>query len=154
MKPIFGEYECKLDSKGRFLLPSGLKKQLPEDQQGEYVINRGLDKCLVLYPISVWEAELEKIFAKNQYVAANREFGRRFLNGASRVEPDGASRLLITKRLCEYAGLDKEIVLIAAYDRVEIWDQQVYEQWQSDDAVNLERLSEEVMGGQDGTRLP
>ena len=154
MKPIFGEYECKLDSKGRFLLPSGLKKQLPENQQAEFVINRGLDKCLVMYLIQVWEAELENIYSKNQYVAANREFGRRFLNGASRVEPDGASRLLITKRLCDYAGMDKEIVLIAAYDRIEIWDKAVYEAWQSDDSVNLERLSEEVMGGKDEPRLP
>lgn len=147
MRPIFGEYECKLDSKGRFVLPSGLKKQLPEGQQKEFVLNRGLDECLVLFPIAVWERELKKIQKRNQYVARNRAFARKFMNGATPVDLDSASRVLVPKRLSGYAGLGKELVLVASFDRVEIWDKAVYEKWLGDDQWDMETLSEEVMGG-------
>lgn len=146
MKPIFGEYDCKIDSKGRFLLPSGLKKQLPENEQEEFVINRGIDQCLVLYPVSVWEGELKAIYSKNQFVARNRAFARKFLNGATRVNLDGNSRVLLPKRLNDHAKINREIVLVAAYDRVEIWDKATYEAWLADDRYDLEKLSEEVMG--------
>ena len=146
MRPIFGEYECKIDSKGRFVLPSGLKRQLPEDQRKEFVINRGLDECLMLYPIKVWERELKKIHSRNQYVAKNRAFARKFMNGATPVELDSASRVLVPKRLSGYAAIEKELVLVASYDRIEIWDKKVYEQWLDDDRWDMETLSEEVMG--------
>lgn len=149
MKPIFGEFECKVDAKGRFMLPSGLRKQLPESEQNDFVINRGLDKCLTLYPIRVWERELAKIHAKNQYVAKNRAFARKFMNGASPVELDSNSRVLIPRRLFEYAGIQKEIVLVASFDRMEIWDKAVYEAWLEDDQYDMEQLSEEVMGASD-----
>ncbi|MCB9234356.1 MAG: division/cell wall cluster transcriptional repressor MraZ [Bacteroidia bacterium] len=149
MKPIFGEYDCKIDSKGRFLLPSGLKKQLPENEQEEFVVNRGIDQCLVLYPLSVWERELQTIYSKNQFVAKNRAFARKFLNGATRITLDGNSRVLLPKRLNDHARISKDIVLVAAFDRVEIWDSAVYEAWLADDRYDLEKLSEEVMGDED-----
>jgi MraZ protein len=145
MGPIFGEYECKLDEKGRFLLPSALLKQLPEDQREEFVLNRGLDPCLVLYPMSVWREELRKIHSKNQYVAKNRAFARKFQSGATPANPDSNRRLLIPKRLMSYAGIERDLVLIGAFDRIEIWGKERYEEWLEDDSNNLEKLSEEVM---------
>ena len=73
MKSLIGEYNCKLDDKGRFLMPAGLRKQLPEDQQSDFVINRGIDRCLVLYPLSVWETELARIQSRNQYLKENEQ---------------------------------------------------------------------------------
>ena len=146
MKPIFGEYDCRLDAKGRFLLPSGLKKQLPEGEQNEFVINRGIDKCLVIYPISVWEKELKKIYSRNQFMAKNRAFARKYINGATRLELDGSSRVLIPKRLAEHAAIAQDIVLVAANDRIEVWDKATYEAWLGDDKHDMEKLSEEVMG--------
>ena len=147
MNPIFGEYDCRIDAKGRFLLPSALKKQLPEGAQNEFVINRGIDKCLVLYPVPVWEKELKKIYSRNQFVAQNRAFARKYLNGATRIELDGSSRVLVPKRLAEHAAISQDIVVIAAFDRIEIWDKVTYEAWLADDKHDIERLSEEVMGG-------
>jgi MraZ protein len=147
MRPVFGEYECKIDSKGRFVLPSGLKKQLPEDQQKDFVISRGLDPCLVLYPQQVFEHELKRIHARNQYVEKNRAFARMFINGSMPLELDGSSRVLVPKRLAAEAGLEKDLILVANVDRIEIWEKVRYEQWLTDNKGNLERLSEEVMGG-------
>lgn len=149
MRPIFGEYDCKIDSKGRFLLPAGVKKQLPKGQQEDFVVNRGIDPCLVLYPKKVWEEELKEIYAKNRFVQKNRAFARKFLNGATPVSIDGNSRILIPKRLVEHAKLGKEMVLVAAFDRIELWDKKTYDKWLKDERFDLEKLSEEVMGDQD-----
>lgn len=146
MKSLIGEYDCKLDAKGRFLMPAGLRKQLPEDQQTEFVINRGLDNCLVLYPLKVWDVELERIQARNQYVKKNRAFTRWFLNGATPLALDSSARVLIPKRLLEYANLEKELVLVAQIDKVEIWDKKAYEDWFNEPDYDFEKLAEEVMG--------
>lgn len=149
MTSLIGEYNCKLDDKGRFLLPAGLRKQLPEDQQSDFVINRGLDKCLVLYPVQVWEKELERLQSRNQYVKKNRAFTRMFLNGATQLTLDGSARVLLPKRLMEFAGIGKDVVLVAQIDKVEIWDQTTYESWLEEPGFDFETLAEEVMAGGD-----
>ncbi|MEM7370281.1 MAG: division/cell wall cluster transcriptional repressor MraZ [Bacteroidota bacterium] len=146
MHTLIGEYDCKLDAKGRFLMPSKLRKQLPEELQSEFVINRGLDQCLTLYPIPVWEQELARLKAKNQYVKKNRAFLRMFLNGAMRVELDGNGRMLVPKRLMEQIGLEKEIILVAQIDKVEIWDKATYDKWMEEPDFDFEALAEDVMG--------
>ncbi|MEO0585395.1 MAG: division/cell wall cluster transcriptional repressor MraZ [Bacteroidota bacterium] len=146
MISLIGEYDCKMDAKGRFLMPAGLKKQLPDNQQSEFVVNRGLDKCLVLYPVPVWEEELKRLQSRNQYVKKNRAFLRMFLNGATRITLDGNGRVLVPKRLMEFAGLDKELILLAQINKVEIWDKASYDQLMDDPEFDFEALAEEVMG--------
>jgi len=149
MNPLFGEYACKVDPKGRFLLPAALLKQLNDADQHDFVINRGLDPCLVLYPLRIWKEELSKIFAKNQYTAKNRAFARRFQAGATPLTLDGQKRVLVPKRLAEWAEIDKSIVLIGAFDRIEIWSEARYEAWLNDASNDLEALSEDVMADPD-----
>lgn len=146
MISLIGEYDCKLDAKGRFLMPAALRKQFPEVNQNEFVVNRGLDQCLVLYPIPVWEEELKRLQSRNQYVKKNRAFLRMFLNGATRVTLDGNGRALIPKRLMESAELQKEIILVAQIDKVELWDKATYDKWMDDNEYDFEELAEEVMG--------
>ncbi|MEM6265827.1 MAG: division/cell wall cluster transcriptional repressor MraZ [Bacteroidota bacterium] len=146
MNTIVGEYHCKLDSKGRFLMPSGLKKELPEDERTEFVINRGYEKYLFLHPIKTWEEQMVKIKSRNQFVKKNRDFVRIFTNGATRISLDGSERVLIPKRLMEFAGLKKELVLVGQLDKVEIWDKETYEAWMDSNEYDLEDLAEEVMG--------
>ncbi len=145
MKPLIGEYSCKVDDKGRFLVPSGLRKQLPEDQRDEFVISRGLDNCLYMYPLEVWERELRRIQARNQYQKKNRDFTRMFLNGATPVTLDGNGRALIPKRLAEQLNLGKDLVLLAQIDKVEIWDETAYQEWLSNPSFDFDSLAEEVM---------
>lgn len=71
------------------------------------------------------------------------------MNGATPVELDSNARILIPKRLAEYAGIEKEVVLVAAFNRIEIWDKARYEAWISDEKIDMEKLSEEVMGNAD-----
>ncbi len=123
---FLGEYESTLDLKNRFLLPAGFKKQLPDDGSARFVINRGFEKCLTLYPMSSWEPIFKNISALNDFDPKVREFRRYFLNGATVVEPDSAGRILLQKSFIEHAGLEKDIVLVSAVNKIEIWDKSKY----------------------------
>ena len=126
---FLGEYEATIDPKGRFLLPAGLKKQLPAEGGEQFVINRGFEKCLTLYPVKTWEPIFSEISKLNDFDPKVREFRRYFLNGATTLELDTAGRLLIPPNLKAHAGLEKDIVLVSAVNKIEIWDKAKYDQF-------------------------
>ena len=136
---FLGEFEATLDPKGRFLLPVGVKKQLKEGENTHFVINRGFEKCLTLYPMSAWEPIFENISKLNDFEPAVREFRRYFLNGAISLELDSAGRLLIPKNLMDHASLEKDIVLVSAMTKIEIWDKTKYQQFF--DSISPEQFS-------------
>lgn len=143
---FIGEYESTVDAKGRFLLPSGFKKQLPEGEKAVFVLNRGFEKCLTLYPIQSWNPLFEKINSLNDFDPKVREFRRYFLNGAVQIELDSAGRLLLPKSLADYAGLGKDIVLASAMNKLEIWNKEKYQQFfDSISADEFSILANEVM---------
>jgi MraZ protein len=129
MTGFLGEFEVTLDAKGRFLVPAGLKKQLPEGESGSFVINRGFEKCLTMYPLKSWEPIFSNLSKLNDFDPKVREFRRWFLNGAIQMELDSAGRLLIPKSLMEHAGLEKDVVLLSAVNKIEIWDKAKYKQF-------------------------
>jgi MraZ protein len=127
MQGFHGEYAATVDAKGRFLLPGGLKKQLPEAED-RFILARGFEKCLTLYPLKSWELIIAKISKLNDFDPKVRQFRRQFLGGATEIELDNAGRMLLPGSLREFAGLNKDIVLAAALDRFEIWDAAKYNQ--------------------------
>jgi MraZ protein len=146
MTGFLGEFESTLDTKGRFLLPAGLKKQLPEGENTRFVINRGFEKCLTLYPRQSWEPLFAKISTLNDFDPRVREFRRYFLNGATEVELDSAGRLLLPPNLKEYAGLEKDIVLASAVDKIEIWSTENYKKFfESYSPEDFSTIAQQVM---------
>ncbi len=147
MKQLLGEYECKMDGKGRMRLPSALVAQMREGEELlSFVINRGFENCLMLYPKEVWERISGEVNQLNQYVAQNRQFVRYFYRGAHDVEMDSADRILINKRLLEWANVDKEVILSAYNDRIEIWAKDQYDQLLEDEPTDFSALAEDVLG--------
>ena len=145
---FLGEYESTLDAKGRFLLPAGFKKQLPEDSSARFVITRGFEKCLCLYPIKSWESIYAEISKLNDFDPKVREFRRYFLNGATILELDSAGRLLLAQNLKDHAGLEKDIVLVSAVNKIEIWDKIKYQQFfESFSPESFSTLAQQVMAG-------
>ncbi len=143
---FLGEYEVTMDAKGRFLLPAGFKKQLPEEGANLFVINRGIEQCLSLYPIKSWEPIFSDISKLNDFDPKVREFRRYFLNGATPIELDSAGRILIPKGLMEYAGLEKDVVLASAVNKIEIWDKSKYKKFfESFSQDSFSTLANEVM---------
>jgi MraZ protein len=143
---FLGEFEATLDAKGRFLLPAGFKRQLPEEESSRFVINRGFEECLSLYPMQSWEPLFADINRLNDFDPKVREFRRFFLNGATIVEPDGAGRLLLPQNLKDHAGLQKDIVLVAAVNKIEIWDSNKYRKlFDTFSAEDFSNLAKTVM---------
>jgi MraZ protein len=150
MNGFIGEYEATLDSKGRFLLPAGIKKQLPEGEEPVFVINRGFEKCLTMYPMQSWKPLYENLSTLNDFDPKVREFRRYFLNGAMQLELDSAGRILLPKSLMEHAGLEKDIVLVSAMNKMEIWDKQKYQQlFDNFSSDSFSGLAAEVMTKKD-----
>ena len=150
MTGFLGEFEATLDAKGRFLLPAGLKKQLPDEEGSLFVINRGFEQCLTLYPIKSWEPLFAEINKLNEFDPKARQFRRHFLNGATHVEPDSAGRLLIPPNLKEHASIEKDIVLVSAVNKIEIWDSKKYHQlFDSFSADDFSNLAKDVMAPKD-----
>jgi len=149
MASFLGEYECKLDSKSRFLLPSGLRKQLDPVSKEQFVLNRGFEGCLVLYPQNEWDKITSRLKSLNLFVAKNRAFYRQFQNGATAISLDSNGRVLVPKSLMRYAGLTNEAVLFAYADRIEVWSKDKYEEVMNQDADAFSALAEDVMGDLD-----
>jgi MraZ protein len=149
MLNLIGEYECKPDPKGRIMLPSSLKKQIPPEAEDRFVINRGFEKCLVIYPMNEWKSISEDINRLNLYVKKNRDFVRYFQRGATELKLDGNNRLLLPKTLLDYAGIGKDIVLFAYSNRIEVWNKDTYNTLLTDEPEDFARLAEDVMGDND-----
>lgn len=147
MAGFIGEYNCKLDAKGRFLLPAGLRKQVDPSAQETFVVNRGFEGCLNLFPKNEWDVETAKISKLNLYKAKHRKFYRQFHNGATVVELDGNGRVLLPKKLVSELSIGKSVVLFAYANRIEIWDAVKYNAMMDEGMDDYEDLSDEVMGG-------
>ena len=147
MNGFLGEYEVTIDPKGRFLIPAALKKQLADEGTSLFVINRGLETCLSLYPMENWDVLYAKVSKLNDFDIKASAFKRRFLNGASKVEPDSAGRLLLPKNLMEYAQLNKDAILVFIGDKIEIWDKTKYKEFfESFSQEDFKLMANEVMG--------
>ena len=125
---LTGEFNHSIDSKGRLIIPSKFRDILGED----FVITKGLDGCLFLYPNNEWvifENKLRKLTITNKNA---RTFTRFFLGSAVDGGLDKQGRVLISSALREFAGLEKDVVLVGVLDRVEIWDKT---KWDENNAV-------------------
>lgn len=147
MYQLTGEYECNLDAKGRLRLPSSLIRQLDGKDALSFVINRGFEKCLMLYPSDVWERKAKEVNQLNIYNTKQRNFKRYFYRGATKVSPDSADRILLPKSLLEYANMEKEVILFAYHEQVEIWSREAYEQMLDQEPEEFSSLAEDVFGG-------
>jgi len=146
MQGFVGEFTCKLDGKGRFLFPAGLKKQLDREAQESFVVNRGFEGCLVMYPQNEWDQITARLKKLNLFVAKNRRFYRQFHNGATPVMLDGNGRALLPKHLMGYAAIEKDVVVFAYADRIELWAKDRYDAEMSEGLDDFASLAEEVMG--------
>lgn len=151
---LIGEYPVALDDKGRMRLPTALLRQLSaqvaEAGEGvvyEFVVNRGFEKCLTLYPKPVWDGISARLSRLNRFNDRNRAFVRSFYLGAYPVMTDSADRILLQKPLLDYAGITKEAILLAMDDRIEIWSPEQHASMATFDPNAFADLANDVMGG-------
>ncbi len=143
---FIGEYIAKLDNKGRTAFPAPLRRQLEQLEQDKMVLTKGIDKCLVLYPIKEWDKLNEKLNRLNQFVEKNRRFIRQFRSGHVEVSLDTAGRILIHKPHIDYAAIQSEVYFVANGKTIEIWAKERYEEEVNSNSEDFGKLAEDVMG--------
>ena len=126
MYNLKGEYRIKIDDKGRIKLPKDLIRQLNHDEALPLVINRGYDKHLMLYPKNVWERKTKEINQLDINKSKERLAIRYFYRGATELELDNIERVLIPSALLEYGCIEKDVVLFAFNEQIELWDAKAY----------------------------
>src|ERR1700709_1100315 len=146
MSYLIGEFECKLDTKGRMMIPSGLKKQLPEAESEGLVINRGFKKYLVIYTKQEWDKKLDELNKLNQYETKSIEFIRYFTRGATELIPDSTGRVNLPQLLLDYAGIKSDVILTCQPGNIEVWDKAAHGVMIENEPEDFASLAAEVMG--------
>ena len=146
MTSLIGEFEATVDAKGRVLFPSALKRQVSPEAGDKFVLNRGFEKHLNLYPYNVWKEITAEMSKLNLFETDARNFYRRFHNGATEMFLDGQGRLLLPQRLLVHGGIKKEIVFYSYADRIEIWSLAEFNKMMTDKSIDYASLAEKVMG--------
>ena len=149
MTKLTGTFECKIDNKGRILLPSQLKKQLDGNLKNSFIIKRSVfQNCLELYPMVEWKNVMDKINSLNRFIKKNNDFIRIFSAGVRTLELDSNYRLLVPIDLISTSNLKKNVVMASAINIIEIWDKDNYEKSINDKNIDFIKLTEQVMGNQ------
>ncbi|MEM9075715.1 MAG: division/cell wall cluster transcriptional repressor MraZ [Bacteroidota bacterium] len=151
MTHIIGQHDCKADTKGRVILPISLKNQLLPVLQDGFVIKRSVfQQCLELYPKNEFDVLMQKVMKKSKINRKYDAFVRNFVAGMKEVVIDGDSgRLQIPKNLVDFAGIGKEVVLNAVFDKIEIWDKAKYEKVLEEGEKDYADLAEEIFDDDD-----
>lgn len=137
---FMGEYSHSVDTKGRLIVPAKFREQLGE----QFVVTKGMDGCLYVYSDEEWKNIEAKFREINLTTKDARKFMRFFFAGAAACEVDKQGRILIPSVLREYAGLDKDVVLVGVLTKIEIWDKERYENAGAYDDMDeiVERMAE------------
>jgi len=137
---FIGEFQHSIDPKKRLAVPSKFRGELKRG----VVITRGMDKCLFLYPVKVWKNLAEKLGTLPMGEANTRSFVRIMLAGAVDCEIDKQGRILIPDYLKEYASLSKNVVIAGLYNRLEIWDENKWEEYKKKAEKNTDEIAEQL----------
>jgi MraZ protein len=146
MSYFSSEYECKLDVKGRIVLPAKIKANLPEASGNSIVVTRGFEPCLVVYPQLEWKKVFSKVSGLNEFNEEYRNFQRNFFRGNTEVDLDNNGRFLIPKSMLKHAQLDKEAIVIGMGNRIEIWNPELYNNFLISDQKEFSKLAEKYLG--------
>ncbi len=147
MATFIGDFTCKVDSKGRVILPAAFKKQMPTAAMDKFVVKKDIfEQCLVLFPMDEWDRQNSIIRSRiNPYNKEHSRFLRGFYKGTAEVVLDASNRILIPRRLLELVGIDSEVVLAGQDGKIEIWSRDLYDD-HSGEVDNFAFLAEKIMG--------
>ncbi len=139
---LMGEYHHTLDDKGRLVIPTKFREELGS----EFIIARGIEKCIYAYSKTEWDKLVAKLNTLPFTKKDARTFNRSFFSGAAICDFDKSGRINITSPLVSYAGLTKDCVIIGVNDRLEIWSEEEFNKFLSDNSANLESIAENLFG--------
>ena len=137
---IVGSSVRAVDAKGRIILP----REYRQDFEGGLMVTKGLDNCLLLYPMREWERLVAKIEEMPTGSEATRRFSRMFFANAHHLVPDAQGRVLIPPRLREMAGLGREVVIVGLSNKAEVWNPETWEAYEKESIANYEQAASDI----------
>jgi len=137
---FMGEYSHSVDAKGRLIIPAKLRDGLGE----RFIATKGLDKCLFVFPLKEFEAFSERLRGLGTSSSQARAFNRLFFSGATECELDPQGRILVPANLREYAGIDKDCVIVGVENRVEIWAQERWAEYSEEAGELYDEIAEKL----------
>ena len=143
---FIGSFKYSIDSKGRVSIPVRLRKYLNAEANETFVMTRGTAKCIDLYPMDQWkELVAEKLNKLNSFNPQEAMFIRMFLQEAAEDALDPQARLLIPKNLIDYAAIQKDVFIIGAVKKIEIWNPEIYDKYIQENLAQYAEIAKEVM---------
>ncbi|MAT58396.1 MAG: division/cell wall cluster transcriptional repressor MraZ [Melioribacteraceae bacterium] len=143
---FIGNFTYSIDAKGRVSIPAKLRKYVKPDANDSFVITRGTVQCIDVYPLDIWrEYVAAKVSKLNPFDPQEAIFIRMFLQEASEDKLDVQSRLIIPKSLIEYAGIEKEVFILGAMQKIELWNPNIYQEYIKKSDKSYEEIAKEVM---------
>ncbi len=137
---LIGEYKHNLDQKGRISIPAKFRQKFAEG----LILTRGIDQCIFGFSKSEWEKVVNKITNLPLSQSNARAFARLILSGAFETEIDNQGRVLIPETLRRYANLEKKVVIVGMYNRIEIWDEKKWEEYKKQSEESSEEIAEKL----------
>lgn len=145
MSSFKGSYTHSVDGKGRLNLPAKLRKYVSPDNNDTYIVTRGFEQCLFVYPLDEWAKVEARLRELSNYNPEHRMFLRNLLEMANEVQLDSQARLMVPSDLREYAKIRGEVRIIGTLDKIELWDPGEYEKYRSGQTETYEEIAQKVM---------
>ena len=142
---FYGEYKHGIDRKGRIILPARFRQIYKENGIERFFITRGLDKCIFMFSDEEWRSQEVKFKAMSFTKKESRSFNRLFFSGAVDVVPDKQGRFIIPPYLKRYAGIKKDVIIIGISNRIEIWDESIWQDFYSNCSSTFEQIAENML---------
>ncbi len=141
---FMGEYHHSVDDKNRLIIPSSLRQQT-KNNKDEFIITRGLEQSLFLYPTLEWQSLGERLKNLSTTKSNSRAFVRLLFSGAHPVQPDSQGRITLPQGLKDFAQVEEKVVIIGAFNKIEIWSEERWEKYYKQQRSIFEELSEKIM---------
>lgn len=142
-----GQFKYNIDAKGRVALPAKLRKHVSEEAHESFIMTKGRDACIEIYPSDIWTKDVEsKLMQLNPFLKDDSRFLRMMSQDAYDDILDSQYRLLIPHSLLEHAKIKKEVLIIGVLNKIEVWNPEVYEEYAKEATLTFEDLAAKVMG--------
>ena len=145
MSSFKGSYDYSVDNKGRINIPARLRKYISPEANDTFIVTRGYEQCLYVYPLDEWNKVEENIRQLSSTNPKHRFFMRTLLERATESQLDGQFRITIPKELLQFAGIDNEVFIIGVLEHIEIWNPRTYADYQKTQAESYESVAQTVL---------
>jgi MraZ protein len=133
-----------IDSKSRLIIPVKFRKYIKPEAQNKVVLTRGLDKCLFVYPLNIWENVKARLAKYNAFNSEQRFFLRQFLMFVNECELDSQYRILIPTQLIQFAEITKEVLILGQLDKIELWNPEITKEYEKGQPESYEAIAEKI----------